>query len=1461
MVSKKAISALLTGASIATLALAGRASAGTTLSFGTTAVVDWIDDTTFLNIVPTTIVGTFTNDATISPGVFNGPGSLAVHIEPDVEIGEFVNSGDGVIRALNGIIPTDNATATALLIEGDVPLTTNNGLIEARALGVDILFGGDDVSATAYGIVSLPDGGGEKTTIVNNNKIIADARAVAADVLGDATADAVAFGVYQTLFDDGDLARAKTTNNSKIDAYAETDVFAGEEAYGTVGAFGIYQELNDNGPLADKLKAKAVNNDKILAEARARVGAVEDAFVTYAAAIGIDQFVQSDESSSDIGRAVARNSGLISASVNARAAALTYQAVSQGYGAGIQQTVDDAINVSALARNTGDIYVDVVSRAKLLHGTYAGANSTAIGINQDVDAFEGDDPDPETAKATARNTGHIDVATRSVAKGISLRPPPFCCGPGFGVSFARAYGIKQEVDDAPDVMARIRNSGRIDVVAEAKSSFWLGTYLGSFAEAAGGYQEANEGFNSHARFVNSGDVYVGAKATSEFVIHGDEAASWARSGGSVQDVFDSFKGSALFENKADGRVWSSAESNARAKYADARAESVGVGQYVEVENKARALAKNYGELGAWSEADATATYQADARAGDTFGVDQYAEGRDPKARTVNEGSIYASGDAFAEARLGFRALPDDVFEPAEAFASVTYVAGVAQNAEGFGFDTLVSRTLSKNTGTIMADGHAKALGGTFAEARVDGVFGVVQRSDRGLTVFNDVYNSGDIVASGKAVAKVARDEFFPVVFIQPLPLFGPPPPWSTARADGDVFGVSQAADGYIGGGFPFNYGELAENTVDNSELISATLLAKAMGRGDYEATYASAYADATGVDQGAWSARTASNKVDNSGVVVAEARAKSEAWYDSDAHADAIGIDQHADAYFEFDDVAKVPDGSLGKNVVNNSDWVGAYVKAEALGPGGGAATYAYADVDGTGVDQDAFGKTAKNKVSNTSTIQAEAGALSRAWVESDAYADSYGIDQYASYNGAGEIVASLAENTVNNTDWIGANALARAFGKGGGAATYATADASGTGIEQDANGAWKNRNSVDNSGSVYADAVARSRGIYSDARAETDVIDQDAYGFYESELFAAKFAKNTVNNTDWISGSALAKAFGGNNQDAMRADADAEASGVDQDAEYARTTYNKTNNTGTIDASAWSFAEAWYDAESDSDAYGVFQYASGYIGGGLLGYGDLAKNVVNNDGWVSADAYAKATKDNNGFATYADADASATAVQHEVRDAWTMKSKFTNTGWVAATAQAKSKGHWATAYTEAEGYESDFDAGPDGAVGEGYFLNDKDGTIWADAYSNAKGKEFALAEAYAQGVGYDIGDSGPSVPVTLDGVNKGLIYATALAKASAATYEAAAATAFGVAFFTEGMLDGKFKNTSSGLISAIATAKADEGYAWAVGIYDPSAANNMKVVNKGSIYAYAEGPEAAATGIAVAGTFSDFDL
>lgn len=1536
MISKKTVSALLTGASLATLALAGRAAAGTTQGFTGETVVNWVTNTSYLNIDPPADLETFTNDATIAFGVDNpdGPGSIAVHVRSGVFIDEFINSTEGVIKAHDGVPPfgggfTDDAYATALLIDGVVPQVTNNGLIEAKALGFDLEATDDaEASARATGIANDPDGDFDEQEIINNGKVIAEARARATSVTDDADATAYATGIYQFLDSDGPTANLELTNNGKIDAYAEVEVKATDEANGWAIARGVYQEPES----ADALKAKTVNTNKILAEAYARIQATTDeAIATYVAAIGVDQDVFGDGAES--GRAIARNSGLISASVDSKASATYTEAISNGYGVGIQQYVADAFDASAYAKNTGDIEVSVVSRAKLFAGTYAAANSTAIGINQDVGMGEPTselDDGGSVASATAKNTGYIDVSAVSTAKGTYLGPEDVCClfDPGTGYSDARAYGIRQVVGEAGDLSATVVNKGVIDVFARAKSEFVYGTYLAANAAATGVFQNQLFGDDATASTVNSGDIYAGSKAVSQYSGFGFESFANARANGVLQ-TFDDFKeggsvydGSAYAENAAGATIYASAESYAQGLFVGlefspygpgAVASAAGIRQNVqtffdEPGSKARAVAKNYGDITAMSYAEAEGTYEANAAAGfgggridpfgpgdfGTFGIRQTAAAWDAKTRAVNTGSIYAGAEALAKADNSFL-LDLNVLDvgPALANAGVTYVAGIFQDARG-SFDFIMNhdegdseaRNIAKNSGSIVADGYAKAVGGTYANAFVGGAFGVGQNAGFAFESYNELYNTGTIAASGKAVAKIDPNQ----LMVEEANGFYAP---GFASAFGGVFGVSQNANAYLDGfSEPVfvedefdGYGELARNTVENSGLISASMLAKALGGGDSTAaTYAFANGFAVGVAQFADGAETSYNKAKNSGMIVAESTAKSTGLFVSQAGADAAGIFQGAEGPFEdfniFNNEEFPPAETLAKNVVNNSDWIGAYASAEALGPDGGAATYAAAYASATGVGQYAVAAwSVINKVDNSGTIYAEATALSRAWADSEADSEAVGIYQDAEgFIGGGDdrkvdpIKSTLAENSVDNSGWVEGVAVAKALGRSGGAATYASADASGTGVEQYAEDGWKNRNSVVNSGVIIGDATAKSRAwVESEAEAEAWGVYQEADGFANGlPLFSdvedfvdAKLAKNTVNNSDWISADAVAKALGANDGAATYASASVFAAGVEQEADTARKTYNRVKNSGTIAASGEAYSEAWFAANAWGEAFGVIQEADGYLDEDR--YGKLAHNVFSNSGWVGAEATAIASARNNDFATYAEASVSATGVQQETEDAWTMQSEFTNTGWIEAYGYARSKARWASAYSEAEGYETDFDDGPAGAEASATFLNDTDAVILANAYSKARGKRVALAGAYAQGIGVDVSEHGSDEPgyfgTTIDGVNKGLIYATAEAVAKAnnsATYEYVQAAAVGVGFFSEGALDGKFKNTSSGMISAEAYADGDDGGALAIGIFDPSAQNEMKIVNKGFIYAYAEGPEAAATGIAIAGLFEE---
>ena len=239
--SNHRVAGLLTGASLVTLSfLTGRGTAvaaGTTLTGSGNKTISTNFD--FVNIENPANYSLVTNNATISDGHTNPLASahqaIGVDITAAATVGQFVNNG--AIRGIEGTnaangAPEPTATATGMLVNGVVPLVTNNGQIQGLAIAH-----ATGVNATAYAAGIREASRGLTTAafaLVNNNHILATAQAFASG--GGASAYAVGVSQYAT---DATVFNALVTNSSSgtISGLARataigTDVSAGASAVG-----------------------------------------------------------------------------------------------------------------------------------------------------------------------------------------------------------------------------------------------------------------------------------------------------------------------------------------------------------------------------------------------------------------------------------------------------------------------------------------------------------------------------------------------------------------------------------------------------------------------------------------------------------------------------------------------------------------------------------------------------------------------------------------------------------------------------------------------------------------------------------------------------------------------------------------------------------------------------------------------------------------------------------------------------------------------------------------------------------------------------------------------------------------------------------------------------------------------------------------------------------------------------
>lgn len=623
--------------------------------------------------------------------------------------------------------------------------------------------------------------------------------------------------------------------------------------------------------------------------------------------------------------------------------------------------------------------------------------------------------------------------------------------------------------------------------------------------------------------------------------------------------------------------------------------------------------------------------------------------------------------------------------------------------------------------------------------------------------------------------------------------------------DTNPFGADATA---FAGGYHFVAGSAASqfNDLTNNGKILAQATAKA------NATYSSvahAKARAIGGSQSASNSGAAGGEsllsAENSGTirVGATALAVGATYAVAVASAQARGLGQI------------VSNAAKASGILNNTGSIIAIANAHAVASG----TYlAHANASATGVDQriGAAGTAADARafVSNSKLIQAIAKAHAQATYNATATAAAIGVLQIVKTAGvSGKALAQLT-NTGNITAEATATADPRGFtgGIGAGAGRLRHAHAtieSVTGVAQSVSG--------NNATGSSASAMLTNRGSI--------LVTGKANAISGSASYA--FAQATV----------------------------AHVIGVFQSAESASTAAVDMTNFGSILVSgeARALAASGSYAQALDPAIGVSQKAFG------LGSSGSATAGLTNNGIVHVTAVALATAMHPLLSLTDVARATAIGVRQEVGQAVNGLDSLVNSGSIAAVANATVKGRRALgAAAAATGVKQVLDASLTGSA-TARLRNDKGGGISAQAIAKAVGivPGLGIASASARAVGVDIQSrlGSPSVPITLDVVNSGLIKAVATAGASgSAAISRARAIARGILVSTGGTLAGSIMNNGTIQASAFANGKGSVS-ADAIGILDPSSGNNSHITNDGSIKAYAQGVTAHATDIGIAGT------
>ncbi len=946
MSHKSRIASLLTGASLAALSLVGgRSAMGATLTGTGTATI--AINTDFVNIVAPADFDLVTNNAIISDGFDNplgaGTAALAVWITTNAAVDHFVNNK--VIQAIEGTAAANNAstafaTATGMLVNGDVPKITNNGLIEAIAVAHDTETGAATASALAKGVREFAVVNGPtvtKTFWLDNEGDIAayaDAKAFAKT---SAQATANALGVQQTVQANGTTVAATVWLDNEGDIRAKADALADSTSASVTAvanATGVKQFAQANGS-SGMATAKLDNDGDIAAYAEGKAFAKINASA-FAGATGVNQFAQAN-GTTVIATASLDNEGDIRAKAHARADS-TSAAYASGNANGVRQLAQANGGIgmaTAWLDNDGDIAA--YAEGKAFAKTNAHAFASATGVNQ-----------------LAQRNGNAGVATAKLDNDgdIAARAHALADSTSTATATANATGVRQFANlNGPPETATVwlDNDGAIAAYAEGKA--FANTSANALANASGVNQSAvvnAAGGTATAWLDNDGDIeaYAEAKAFGKA-----GAVASATVTGVNQDA-DANEGFGLAEISLDNHGDIKAKAHALAESssgtASADANATGVDQRAHAdggEGTAKVWLDNKGDIEAYAEGKAFGKAGADVTASAT-GVDQLARADDGSGTAriwlENEGSIKAKVHALADSTSGAATVTD------------VSAVGVTQQAVAIDGSFGTAKVWLDNKGDIEAYAEGEAFAKTSAEATVFAT-GARQRAfaDFGGRVAEaKLDNYGNIAAKADALADSTS---------------------GAADASASVTGVGQNATANGGGGFG-----TAKVWLDNEGDIDAYAEGKA-----FAVNFASAEVDANGVFQRADAddgSGVATVWLENKGYIGAKGHALVESTFASGtADASVTGVEQRATA----DGVG----GVATVSVDNNGDIAAhAEAKAFALGAARGSATaFGVLQVaSATGA-----GGAATAKVDNGGTIKAfadaaaegaTATALARAW-------------------------------------------------------------------------------------------------------------------------------------------------------------------------------------------------------------------------------------------------------------------------------------------------------------------------------------------------------------------------------------------------------------------------------------------------------------------------------------------------
>jgi len=883
----------------------------------------------------------------------------------------------------------------------------------------------------------------------------------------------------------------------------------------------------------------------------------------------------------------------------------------------------------------------------------------------------------------------------------------------------------------------------------------------------------------------------------------------------------------------NGTVEAYARAVSGQKNGSAEADAHGIAFEIGAED---AAADVYNEAGGLisAEAYATAAGLADAHAG---GVYQGLEGETSAANVSNDGVISAYASAIADDR-----------DKKSAEVTLLVNPKLSANASAFGIEQEVfaeddaSATVS-NTDLISATALARATND--AKGGKKGVEAMALAAGVDQMVFSPEGDASANLTNALDAGIAAHADASAIDY------------YGSAMAMGAGAGVLQMVAAYDEG----------SAGVDNQGTISAEVNAKATAHDVMKKENGKGQGEAYAIGAGAGALQIVASKGDadadltNSGLIDLAVDAWASA---TNALAAAIGIGA-GQAAISGDGVATAD--------LTNGGTIIAGVNADAYGERGALAIGA-----GVGALQIAAGyDEGVATLTNNNTIDVDVTAFASATGYFEDTYDERAVPSISDINispvisgalaaavGAGEVQVAAggerAEATLTNKGMIDVDVMASAEAEGGFGAAFAI----GFGAIQAAVSAGEATATLTNTGTINVFAQSRAEGeavvaeawvpggvlqvaaaeegdaIASLSNSSPDSIDVYAESVANGDIFASADAYVIGAAQIALSGGgdAYAEAFNTGRINARASSnatangvalAEADAAGVDQlVASYDGVAYAFLSNTSEIAASATAVADGKV-GEAEARAQGVNQY----------GFAEDVYLELANSGDILATASASAYGTMAGFAS-----AEASGVVQASRSFDTMAT-LDNSGSISAVALATSAGGKVGAEAVSYGHlvQPAFSEREASMPTSGLLTELPENSITSQLPLESVELEIALPPIKPMEI--------PTLTLDVSNGESGSITAFSQAKSD----DLAFALAAGAWYENFAAIDGTIDN--AGWISGSAIASGTTGLANAFGVVQVSdGPNNTTLTNSGVILAYAEGPYAQATGIAIASGF-----